>query len=42
MTKFKSSAQFFVKHLVNGAKFLNATAVALLCAMVIISPLTRM
>ena len=48
MTKSKSSASsivvlsIFVIHLVNGAQFLNATGVELLCAVVMISPRTKM
>ena len=43
MTKAKSSASsivVFVTHFVNGAQFLNATGVGLLCDIVTISPLT--
>ena len=45
MTKSKSSAlsivvpSIFVMHLMSDAQFLNATAVGLLCAEVMISPL---
>ena len=47
MTKSKSSASFnvipsiFVIHLMNGAQFLNATGVELLCVLVMISPFTK-
>ena len=46
MTKAKSSASsivvlsVFMTHFVNGAQFLNATGVGLLCDVVTISPLT--
>ena len=46
MTKSKSSASsvvvpsIFAIHLMSGVRFLNATRVALLCAVVKISPLT--
>ena len=48
MTKSKSSAlsvvvpSIFIIHLVNVPQFLNATGVGLLCAVVTISPLTKM
>ena len=48
MTKFKSLASTivvpsnFVVHLINGAQFLNAAGLALLCAVVMTSHLTKM
>ena len=48
MTKSKSSApstvlpSIFMIHLENGAQFLNAAAVGLLCVVVMISPCTKM
>ena len=47
MTKSKSSASsivvpsIFVIHLVNGARFLNATSVTRLWPAIVISPLTK-
>ena len=48
MTKPWPSASYivvpsiFVTHLVNGAQFFNATGVGLICAVVMISPFTKM
>ena len=47
MNKSKSSESYivapsiFVMHVMNGAHFLNATGVGLLCGVVMISPLTK-